>query len=149
MALTDDAFEALVQQLQENSYTDARNAYGDKGFERWRNPRFNEPLTDVDGAACLQGSCGDSIEISLKFLDNRVEQAAYRTNGCASSALSGSFTAELAIGRTPDELMMISATDIIEAIGRLPREDRHCATLAVKALQQAVKQFQNKGQAAP
>jgi nitrogen fixation protein NifU and related proteins len=142
MALSDDEFEALVQQLQQNSFADARDAYGEKGFNRWRNPRFHEPIAEPDGSSFLQGSCGDSMGISLKFSDNRVERAAYQTNGCASSALCGSFTAELAIGRTPAELLKLTASDVLEAIGHFPREDRHCATLAVKALQHAVKEYQ-------
>lgn len=142
MALSDDEFEALVQQLQQNSFADARDAYGDKGFARWRNPRYHEPLADPDGSSFLTGSCGDSIGIALAFRDNRVEQAAYQTNGCASSALCGSFTAELAIGKTPPELFALTTSDVLEAIGRFPREDRHCATLAIKALQHAVHEYQ-------
>ena len=122
MALSDDEFEALVQQLQQDSFADARDAYGDKGFDRWRNPRYHEPIAEPDGSSFLQGSCGDSIGISLSFRDNRVEQASYRTDGCASSALSGSFTAELAIGKTPSELFELTAADVLEAIGRFPRE---------------------------
>lgn len=142
MALSDKACDALVQQLQQNSFAEVRKAYGEKGFDRWRHPRFNEPLVDADSLASVQGSCGDSIELSLKFRDNRVERAAYRTDGCASSALCGSFTAELAIGRNPSGLLALTATEVLQAIGRFPREDRHCATLAIKALQQAVKSYQ-------
>jgi nitrogen fixation NifU-like protein len=125
MALSDDEFEALVQQLQQNSFADARDAHGDKGFERWRNPRYHEPLAEPDGSSFLRGSCGDSIGISLTFDDNRVKQAAYRTDGCASSALCSSFTAELAVGKPPEELFALTADDVLEAIGRFPREDRH------------------------
>lgn len=144
MALSDDEFEALVQQLQQNSFADARDAYGDKGFERWRNPRYHEPLAEPDGSSFLRGSCGDSIGISLTFRDNRVKQAAYRTDGCASSALCGSFTAELAVGKTPEELFALTADDVLDAIGRFPRDDRHCATLAIKALQRAVQEYQHQ-----
>jgi nitrogen fixation NifU-like protein len=144
MPLTDDAFEALVQQLQQQSFTDAFNAYGEKGFERWRNPRFNKPIDGADCSSMVSGSCGDSIGLSLKFRDNRVEQASYRTDGCASSQLCGSFTAELAIGRTPKELLALEANDVLAAIGCFPREDRHCASLAIQALHQALKEYQNR-----
>ena len=146
MPLTDDAFEALVQQLQQQSFTDALDAYGEKGFDRWRNPRFHEPLDQADGASMVAGSCGDSIGLSLKFSGNRVEQAAYRTDGCASSALCGSFAAELSIGKTPEELLALTAEDVLQAIGRFPREERHCATLAIQALHQALKSYQKHQQ---
>ncbi|MBT8329810.1 MAG: hypothetical protein HKP52_08240 [Desulfofustis sp.] len=34
--MSDDAFDALIEQLQIQAYADARAAYGDRGFERWR-----------------------------------------------------------------------------------------------------------------
>jgi len=141
MALNDARFDEMVRQLQQNSFDDVRQAYGDKGFERWRNPRYNGPMADADASARVTGSCGDAIEIFLKFNNNRVEKASYVTNGCASSALCGSFTAELSHHRSPEEIMQLTSTDILQTIGRFPQADRHCATIAILALQKALVHF--------
>ena len=141
MAMTDDAFDMLVKELQSHAFADARAAYGEIGFERWRNPRFNGPLDDADAAGGLKGGCGDTIHIFLKFKDNRVEKASYTTDGCASSALCGSFTAELAHGRSPEELLELEPADVLNKIGTFPEGEKHCATLAVKALQDAVNNY--------
>jgi len=143
MSMTDEAFEAIVKQLQDQAFDDARRAYGEKGFERWRNPRFNGPLEDADADASggLKGGCGDTINIYLKFNEDRVERASYTTDGCGSSALCGSFTAELAHGKKPEELLELTPEDVLKTIGTFPDADAHCATLAISALQDAVNNY--------
>ena len=141
MAMNDDAFDKLVEELQSHAFADAKAAYGKVGFERWRNPRFNGPLEDADASGGLKGGCGDTISIYLKFSNNRVEKASYTTDGCASSSLCGSFTAELAHGRSPEELLELEPDDVLNKIGTFPEGEKHCATLAVKALQDAVNNY--------
>ncbi len=130
-----------VNTLQEQIFDEARKAYGEKGFERWRNPRHAGRMNNPDGQARLTGQCGDTIEIYLKLENNRVKDASYFTDGCASSSLSGSFAAELAIGKDPDELTAITAESIIKEIGRLPEDDKHCAYLAAETIQEALDDF--------
>lgn len=78
------------------------------------------------------------MEIFLKFEDNRVEKASYLTDGCGSSALCGSFTAELAHGKSPEELFELSPDDILETIGTFPEKDEHCAKLSILTLHEAL-----------
>ena len=66
-----------------------------RAFQRWRNPKFNGRMPDPDGMGRVTGECGDTMEIYLKFKDNRVADASYFTDGCASSMVSGSFASEL------------------------------------------------------
>jgi nitrogen fixation NifU-like protein len=143
MSMTDEAFEAIVRQLQDQAFADARRAYGEKGFERWRNPRFNGPLegSDADASGGVKGGCGDTINIYLKFNGGRVEAASYTTDGCGSSALCGSFTAELAHGRNVEELLELTPEDVLNTIGTFPEQETHCATLAISALQEAVNNY--------
>ena len=141
MSMSDEVFNRLVDQLQNQAFAEARAAYGEVGFKRWRNPRFRGPLVDADAAGGLQGGCGDTMHIYLKFHDNRVVEAAYTTDGCASSSLCGSFTAELAHGRSPEELLELEPDDVLNKIGTFPEGEKHCATLAVKALQEAVNNY--------
>lgn len=138
MALNNQEFEELVQQLQNQSFEDARSAFGEKGFNRWRNPQYHGQMKDADSHARIRGSCGDSMEIFLKFKDNRVEKASYLTDGCGSSALCGSFTAELAHGKSPEELFELSPDDILETIGTFPEKDEHCAKLSILTLHEAL-----------
>jgi nitrogen fixation NifU-like protein len=138
--MTND-FDRLVADLQERIFEETREAYGEAGFQRWRNPLYRGPLEDPDSHARLKGSCGDSMEIFLKFQNGRVSDAAYLTDGCGSSTVCGSFAAEMAIGKTPDELLEVTGKAILERIGRFPDEDHHCAFLAAETLQEAVNQY--------
>jgi nitrogen fixation protein NifU and related proteins len=139
-----DDFDRFVDALQEEIFDEARAAYGEKGFDRWRRPRYQGRMTSPDGAARLTGECGDTMEIFLKFENNRVTDASYFTDGCASSAICGSFAAELAIGRDPDDLVDVIGATVLHAIGRLPESDRHCADLAAATLREALNDYMTR-----
>jgi nitrogen fixation NifU-like protein len=136
-----DKLDEFINNLQEEIYDEARKAYGEKGFHRWRHPRHNGKMRDPDVHARVTGECGDTMEIYLKFHQNRVVNASYFTDGCTSSQLCGSFAAELAIGKDPDELTEITAESVLNQIGKLPESDWHCATLAAGALQEALSNY--------
>jgi len=136
-----DNFDNFVNDLQEQIFDEAKDAYGEKGFQRWRNPLYNGKLESPDGHARITGDCGDTMEIFLKFENDRVKQALYFTDGCASSSICGSFAAELAMGKDPDELADITGDSVLEKIGRLPETDMHCAGLAAATLQEALSSY--------
>ena len=136
-----DDFDTFVDQLQEQIFDETRDAFGEAGFQRWRNPQFRGPLADADSHARVKGSCGDTMEIFLKFENGRVSEAAYLTDGCGSSTVCGSFAAEMAFGKSPEELTDITGDAILEKLGRFPEEERHCAFLAAQTLQEAVERY--------
>jgi nitrogen fixation NifU-like protein len=138
------SLDDFVNNLQEQIFNEAKEVYGEKGFHRWRNPRYQGRMSDADSHACVTGVCGDTIEIYLKFGNGRVAKASYFTDGCASSGICGSFAAELTIGKIPDELTDINGEAVLKAIGRLPQEDRHCADLAATAVQEALNNYMKK-----
>jgi len=137
-------FDNFVNQLQEQIFDEAREAYGEKGFDRWRNPRHNGRMDAADSSAHVTGDCGDSIEIFLKIENDRIQDAAYVTDGCGTSSICGSFAAELAIGKDLDAVADINGDAVENAIGRLPDEDRHCADLAAAALQEALSRYMQR-----
>ena len=94
--------------------------------------------------AKVKGKCGDSIEIFLKFENNRITQASFLTDGCGPSFVCGSYAAEMAIGKDPDELVGITGEVILEKLGGLPEENEHCAFLAAESLQEALNDYMIK-----
>ena len=140
-----DDFDSFVNNLQEQIFNEAREAYGEKGFHRWRNPRYNGKMAIYDGHARITGECGDTMEIFLKFENDRVKQASYFTDGCAASSICGSFAAQLAMGKDPDELTDINGDAVLKEIGRLPEADKHCAVLAAATLQEALSNYMAGG----
>jgi len=136
-----DNFEALVEKLQEQVFNEAKEAFGETGFQRWRNPRYRGVLEKPDAHARITGKCGDSMEIFIQFNADRVTEASYMTDGCGASTVCGSFAAEIAHGKTPDELTDITGEAILKTIGRFPKENEHCAFLAAETIQEALQNY--------
>ena len=139
-----DNFDTFLENLQERIFDETREAFGEAGFQRWRNPLYRGPLDAPDSHARVTGKCGDTMQIFLKLKNDRVCDAAYLTDGCGSSTVCGSFAAEMAIGKTADELIEITGDAILEKLGRFPEEDRHCAFLAAETLQEALNRYMAK-----
>ncbi len=137
IAMSDD-FSDFTRTLQKQIFEDTKNAYGIAAFERWLNPLYMGAMDNPDGYARVTGPCHDTMEIFLRFEQDRVKEASFQTDGCGSSAVCGSFAAEMAIGKTPDEILDVTGVAILERLGGLPKEEEHCAFLAGETLQEAL-----------
>lgn len=136
-----DEFDALVEKLQEQIFNETKEAFGETGFQRWRNPLYRGALQKPDAHARITGKCGDTMEIFLKIKNDCVIEASYMTDGCGASTVCGSFAAEIAHGKTPDKLIDITGETILKKIGRFPKENEHCAFLAAETIQEALKNY--------
>ncbi len=139
--MDDQEFDALVNKIQNEVFTEAKSALGEKGFDRWRNPKFCGVMENAQSHARMKGSCGDTMQMFLSVDDGRVTQVSYITDGCSSSSIAGSFTAELAMGRTLTEVLDMTGADVLKEIGTFPESEEHCAYLAVGTLHEAVNTF--------
>lgn len=86
----------------------------------------------------------DTMQIFLKFESDKVKEASFQTDGCGINTVFGSFAAELAFGKNSVELMDITAETILDILGGLPEEDRHCAFLAAETLQKALNDYMKR-----
>ncbi|MFO7459507.1 MAG: iron-sulfur cluster assembly scaffold protein [Desulfatiglandales bacterium] len=102
---------------------------------QWQNSKV------PDSHACLTGKCGETIEMFLNFNGEQIKEAAYLTNGCISSRVCAALAAQMAQGKTPDEVAGITAQTILDLLGDFPKGEEHCAFLAVEALQEALHNF--------
>ncbi|MDD2603326.1 MAG: iron-sulfur cluster assembly scaffold protein [Desulfobacterales bacterium] len=103
----------------------------------WLNPHVASP----DGKARVVGICGDVMEISLKFKDDRVSEGSSWTNGCAHSFNCVCAAVDMAKGKSAEEILDIDGTLIQNAVGGLPRDHWHCAGLAAETLHAAVDNY--------
>ena len=137
-------FDNFVNGLQSEIFNETRKEYGEAAFQRWLKPLFSGALNNADGYGKVTGTCGDTMEIFLKFENERVKEASFKTDGCGTSAVCGSFAAELAHGRNPDEITDVTGELILSVTGGMPKNDRHCAFLASEALQEALDDYMRK-----
>ena len=138
-------FDDFVEGLQNQIFEETRAAYGDIAFQRWLKPLYMGSINIPDGSGRVTGSCGDTMQIFLKFENNKVQEASFQTDGCGSSAVCGSFAVELSFGKSPDDIMEITGESILQKIGGLPEEDKHCAFLSADTLQEALNDYMVKG----
>ncbi|MBW1852383.1 MAG: iron-sulfur cluster assembly scaffold protein [Deltaproteobacteria bacterium] len=137
-------FDDFVESLQDQIFQETRAAYGDVAFQRWLKPLYMGAMDNPDGHGRITGSCGDTVQIFLKFENEKVKEASFKTDGCGSSTVCGSFAAELSLGKSPDEILDITGEAILEELGGLPEEDRHCAFLSADALHEALNDYMIK-----
>jgi len=136
-----DKFDSFVQELQEQIIDETREEYGEVAYQRWRNPLYIGMLKDPDAHASNKGTCGDTIEIFMKFKNGIVNEASFVTDGCGSSMVCGSFAAEMSMGKDPEQLFEITGETILDKLGGFPEKDRHCAFLAAETLHKAANDY--------
>lgn len=85
--------------------------------------------------------CGDQMAMFLKIKDDKIIDIKWKTYGCASAIASTSALSELAKGKTLKEALKITADDIANYLGGLPKHKFHCSVLGHEALKKAIDNY--------
>lgn len=120
--------------------------YSETVKEHFLNPRNflmgDESKFDYDAVGLVGNPiCGDQMKMFIKVKDGRIIDVKWKTYGCASAIASTSALSEIAKGKTLDEAMKISAEDIDEYLGKLPKHKFHCSVLGHDALKDAISNY--------
>jgi Mrp family chromosome partitioning ATPase len=81
------------------------------------------------------------MEFWLAVRNDKIEEAAFITDGCGSSLASGSMATCLAEGKQVEEAAAIRQEDILAALAGMPEESEHCALLAANTLKAACEDY--------
>ena len=126
-------------------------AYSNKVVDHFENPKnvgsmdskSNEVGTGLVGAP----ECGDVMKLQIKVNDDgTIEDAKFKTFGCGSAIAASSLATEWVRGRTVDEAMELSNTEIVEELS-LPPVKIHCSVLAEDAIKAALADYKGKQEA--
>ncbi len=139
--MNDQEFDAFINKIQTEVFDEAREALGEKGFDRWRNPKFCGVMEGAHSSASLTGECGDTMQMYIQVDGHHLKKISYFTDGCSSSSIAGSFAAELGMGKTFTEVLDLTGRDVLHMIGTFPQKDEHCTHLAIRTLQEAVNSY--------
>jgi nitrogen fixation NifU-like protein len=101
------------------------------------------PDADAEGT-CGDPSCGDSLTLYIKVKDEVIEDISFLVFGCVAAIATSSMTTELVKGKSLDEALKLTDTDITEALGGLPENKLHCSVLGATALKNAIENYRNK-----
>jgi len=137
--------DGFVKGLQRQILDQARGQYSKVVLDHGMNPRNRFPMDNPDGHAGIKGPCGDTMELFIRVRKGRIVNASFLTDGCITSVASASMSVQMAIGKSVAEVLAISQYDILNELGGLPEESRHCALLASNTLHEAVRDYLGTG----
>ena len=137
----EEGFDSSFRELEQTIMEDMKQTYSETTSDHFLNPRNLGGFAGHDGLGRITGPCGDTMQICLKMKDGRVTNASFWTDGCGPSIASGSMVTELAKGKTVHEAQRITQQDVLDGLGGLPEESRHCALLAANTLKEAIKDY--------
>ncbi|MBD3413955.1 MAG: iron-sulfur cluster assembly scaffold protein [Candidatus Aminicenantes bacterium] len=119
--------------------------YSDEVMDHFQNPRNVGVIKDSDGVGKIGNPvCGDTTTFYIKVKDDKIHDIKFQTLGCGAAIASASIVSELAKGKTLDEAMSITSSQVVEALGGLPEKKVHCSNLGADALHKAVENFRAK-----
>ena len=124
-------------------------AYSDKVVYHYENPR-NVGTMDKSSEAVGTGlvgapECGDVMRLQIRVNPQTqvIEDAKFKTFGCGSAIASSSLATEWVKGRTINQALTISNTDIVKELA-LPPVKIHCSVLAEDAIRAAIGDWKKK-----
>jgi nitrogen fixation NifU-like protein len=124
-------------------------AYSDKVVDHYENPR-NVGTMDKSSEAVGTGlvgapECGDVMRLQIRVNPQTqvIEDAKFKTFGCGSAIASSSLATEWVKGRTINQALTISNTDIVKELA-LPPVKIHCSVLAEDAIRAAIGDWKKK-----
>jgi nitrogen fixation NifU-like protein len=124
-------------------------AYSDKVVDHYEHPRNvgSLPKDDPNVGTGLVGApeCGDVMRLQMKINPETqvIEEAKFKTFGCGSAIASSSLATEWVKGKTVEEALSISNTDIVRELN-LPPVKIHCSVLAEDAIKAAIEDWKKK-----
>ncbi len=118
-----------------------KQGYSDKGISLYINKEYFGEMKDPSINYSYTGPCGDTIEIFIKLLGNKIIDAKFLTIGCMGAFIAGSALTSLIKGKSLEEAEMISENKIKEYIGKMPPEKIDCICLARRTLNKAIKKY--------
>ncbi len=123
--------------------------YSDTVKDHFLNPRNflmgDESKFEYDAVGLVGNPiCGDQMKMYIRVKNDRIEDIRWKTYGCASAIASTSALSELAKGKTLDAALKISAKDIDDYLGNLPKHKFHCSILGHDALKNAIENYRTR-----
>src|SRR2546421_12086895 len=124
-------------------------AYSDKVIDHYNHPRnvgtLDKSSSEVGTGLVGAPECGDVMRLQIKVNPEThvIEEAKFKTFGCGSAIASSSLATEWIKGKSVQDALKISNTDIVKELS-LPPVKIHCSVLAEDAIRAAISDWKKK-----
>jgi len=119
--------------------------YSEKVMDHFLNPRNVGEIKNADGIGEVGNPiCGDMMTFYIKVRDNRIKDVKFKTFGCGAAIAVSSMVSEMALGKTLEEAVNLTNSDVAKALGGLPSNKIHCSNLGAEALHKAIENYKSK-----
>ena len=106
--------------------------YSEQVIDHFTHPRNVGELKpeETDGYARIgDAACGDEMELWISVQDGRIAKIAFKSFGCPGAISTSSMLTALADGKTIEDAKLISDDDVVNALGGIPENKKHCSLL--------------------
>ena len=119
--------------------------YNEKVMEVFKNPQHMGEVENYNAIGTVGNeTCGDIMQITMRIENGIIEDAKFKTFGCAAAVASSSTATGMIIGKTIEEALKLTNKDVITELEGLPPQKIHCSVLAEDAIRLAIDDYQKR-----
>ncbi len=126
------------------------SGYGEKAIEYYLTKPNQGPLADADLVTEMTGPCGDTMKCYLKVDQGTmtIRDVRYQVLGCPGAISAAMALADLVKGKDLVGALQVKDGDVFRELVQIPDQKQHCIRLAVKTLEKAIGEYQEKNEKA-
>ena len=136
--MSEDELDETIKELQRKIDEDEEKTYSPVVIKEYRNPTHFGCLEHPDVVGEIKGSCGDTMKIMLKVVNQEIQDARFWTDGCGATVACGNILMKMIKQKTILDTMSISQEHLLQVLGGLPETHAHCAKLSINTLHKAI-----------
>lgn len=120
------------------------SGYAEKAIEYYLNRPNQGPLANADHVTELTGPCGDTMKCYLKVNQGTIQDTKFQVLGCPGAIAAAMALADLVKGKDLHGALEVKDGDVFKTLVEIPDQKQHCIRLAVKTLEKAIREYQEK-----
>ena len=124
--------------------------YSKKVLKYFQHPKNQGRMKSPDGVGKVGNPvCGDVMWVYIEIGENKkkekiIKDIKFETFGCVAAIATSSVLTDLVKGKTIEDAKKVDNNKIVKSLGGLPPVKVHCSLLAARALDLAIKDYENK-----
>ena len=115
-------------------------------MEVFRNPQHMGEVENYNAIGTVGNeTCGDIMQITMRINeDDIIEDAKFKTFGCAAAVATSSTATGMIIGKSVDEALKLTNKEVVTELEGLPPQKIHCSVLAEDAIRVAIDDYRKR-----